>query len=100
MTPIEFEVGDLVQVYDLTLDMTHKAERKIAPRWSGLRIVVLKGINSYKLARLNGMVLERNFHANHLRGFVARPHSKLGELIGSWKSSQLTGLMGEEFRES
>ena len=47
--PIEFEVGDLVQVYDLTLDMTHKAERKIAPRWSGSRIVVSKGINSYKL---------------------------------------------------
>ena len=80
--------------------MTHKAERKIAPRWSGPRIVVSKGINSYKLVRLNGMVLERNFHANHLRGFVACPHSKLGELIGSWKSSQLTGLMGKEFRES
>ena len=46
---IEFEVGDLVQVYDPTLDMTHKAERRIAPRWSGPRVVVLKGINSYKL---------------------------------------------------
>ena len=48
--PIEFEVGDLVQVYNLTLDMMHKAERKIAPRWSEPRIVVSKGINSYKLA--------------------------------------------------
>ena len=50
VTPIKFKVGDLVQVYDLTLDMIDKAERKIAPRWSGPRIVVLKGINSYKLA--------------------------------------------------
>ena len=58
--PIEFEVGDLVQVYNPTLDMMHKAERKIAPRWSGPRIVVSKGINSYKLARLNGNILERN----------------------------------------
>ena len=48
--PIEFEVGDLVQVYDPTLNMMHKPERKIAPRWSGPRIVVLKGINLYKLA--------------------------------------------------
>ena len=40
----------MVQVYDLTLDMIDKAERKIAPRWSGPRIVVLKVINSYKLA--------------------------------------------------
>ena len=70
-TPIEFEVGDLVQVYDPTLDMTHKADRKIVPRWSGPRLVVSKGINSYKLARLNGTILERNFHANHLHGFVA-----------------------------
>ena len=66
VTPIEFKVGDLVQVYNLTLDMTHKAERKIASRWSGPRIVVLKGINSYKLARLNGNIPERNFHVNHL----------------------------------
>ena len=98
--PIEFKVGDLVQVYDPTLDMTHKAERKIAPRWSGPRIVVSKGINSYKLVRFNGTILERNFHATHLRGFVARPHSKLGELIGSWKDSQPMGLTGEEFEES
>ena len=63
---IEFEVGDLVQVYNLTLDMTHKTERKIAPRWSGPRIMVLKGINLYKLAQLNGTILERNFHVNHL----------------------------------
>ena len=66
MTPIEFKVGDLVQVYDPTLNMTHRAERKIAPRWSGPRVVVSKGINLYKLAQLNGTILERNFHTNHL----------------------------------
>ena len=98
-TPIEFEVSDLVQVYDPTLDMTHKADRKIAPRWLGPRLVVSKGINSYKLAQLNGTILERNFHTNHLRGFVAQPHSKLRELIDSWKSDQPTGLTGEEFEE-
>lgn len=36
ITPIVFEVGDLVQVYDSTLDMTLKAERKIAPTVSGI----------------------------------------------------------------
>ena len=85
----------MVQVYDPTLDMTHKAERKIAPRWSGPRIVVSKGINLYKLVRLNG-----TFHVNYLRGFIACPHLKLGELIGSWKDSKLTGLTCEEFKES
>ena len=90
----------MVQVYNLTLDMMHKAERKIALRWSGPRIMVLKGINLYKLAQLNGTILERNFHVNHLQGFVAHPHSKLGEIIGSWKDSKLTRLTGEEFEES
>ena len=99
VTPIEFEVGDMVQVYDATLDMTHKAEKKILPRWSGPRLVVLKGINSYKLARLNGSVLSRDFHVNHLRGFVARPHSKLGELIGESKGlmDRPYELTGEDF---
>ena len=99
VTPIEFEVGDMVQVYDATLDMTHKAEKKILPRWSGPRLVVLKGINSYKLARLNGSVLSKDFHVNHLRGFVARPHSKLGELIGESKGSmdRPYELTGEDF---
>ena len=99
MTPIEFNVGDLVQVYDPTQEMTHKADRKILPRWSGPRLVISKGINSYKLAQLNGTVLERNFHANHLWGFIARPHSKLGELIGSWKDERLSGLSGEVFED-
>ena len=35
VTPIEFNVGDLVQVYDPTQEMTHKADRKILPWWSG-----------------------------------------------------------------
>ena len=97
--PIEFEVRDMVQVYDATLDMTHKAERKILPRWSGPRLMVLKGISSYKLTRLNGTVLNRDFHANHLQGCVARPHSKLGELIGELKGSidRPYKLTGEDF---
>ena len=99
VTPIEFNVRDLVQVYDPTQEMMHKADRKILPRWSGPRLVILKGVNSYKLAQLNGMVLERNFHANHLQGFIARPHLKLGELIGSWKDERLSGLSGEVFEE-
>lgn len=99
VTPIEFNIGDLVQVYDLTQEMMHKADPKILPRWSGPRLVISKGINSYKLAQLNGMVLDRNFHANHLQGFVARPHLKLGELIGSWKDEHLLGLSGEVFEK-
>lgn len=99
VTPIEFNIGDLVQVYDTMQEMMHKADQKTLPRWSGPRLVISKGINSYKLARLNGTALDRNFHANHLQGFVARPHSKLGELIGSWKDECLLGLSGEVFEE-
>lgn len=32
VTPIEFNIGDLVQVYDTMQEMIHKADQKTLPR--------------------------------------------------------------------
>ncbi|KAF8164353.1 hypothetical protein K438DRAFT_1852479 [Mycena galopus ATCC 62051] len=95
--PIQFEVGDLVQAYDPRLDTTHRAERKFVLKWSAPRIVVSRMVNSYTLANLNGTVLKRSFHGNHLRGFVVTPGSRLGDIIGERMPVEKTGLSGEEF---
>ncbi|KAJ7136257.1 hypothetical protein C8R46DRAFT_1234789 [Mycena filopes] len=95
--PIQFEVGDLVQAYDPRLDTTHRAERKLILKWSAPRIVVSRALNSYTLANLNGTVLKRSFHGNHLRGFVVTPNSRVGDIIGERMPVEKTGLSGEEF---
>jgi hypothetical protein len=96
--PVEFKAGDLVQAYDPWLDTTHKAEREIVPRWSALRIVVSKAVNWYTLANLKGTVLDRSFHANHLRGFVVTPNSRVGDIVGERLEVGKTGLSGEDFQ--
>ena len=94
---MELDVGDLVQAYDPRLDTTHRAERKFVLKWSAPRIVVSKAVNSYTLASLNGTVLKRTFHANHLRGFVVTPGSRVGDIVGERMPVDRTGLSGEEF---
>jgi hypothetical protein len=75
--PIQFQVGDLVQIYDTHWDFSVSSDRKLAPRWSAPRIIVSQGTNSYRIARMDGTLIDRNIHANHVRGFVVRPETPL-----------------------
>ena len=52
--PVEFESGQLVQVYNNAADMTFATNRKLVPWLSAPHCVVGKGGNSYHLATLEG----------------------------------------------
>jgi transposase InsO family protein len=73
--PVEFQHGDLVQIYDSKLDMTFETRAKLLPRWSPPRIVTKKILNSYTLSDLEGTELEGTFHARRLRRYIPRSNS-------------------------
>jgi len=65
--PVEFNTGDLVQVYDSKLDTTYETKAKLLPHWSPPRIITDCLLNSYTLCRLDGTELRGTTHAWCLR---------------------------------
>ncbi|KAK1222234.1 hypothetical protein PQX77_014928 [Marasmius sp. AFHP31] len=52
---VVFKKGDFVQVYQRAWDTTFKTERKLVPKWSMLKRVVKRNVNSYVLETLDGL---------------------------------------------
>ena len=61
--PVTFVTGDLVQVYNLKLDMTFESRAKLLPQWSSPRKVTEKHLNSYTLCTQDSRELPGTFHA-------------------------------------
>jgi transposase InsO family protein len=74
---VNFEKGQLVQVYDNKLASTLSTERKIAPMWSPPRRIAERLLNSYKLETLEGTPLDGLYHARRLRRFIPREGTSL-----------------------
>jgi hypothetical protein len=74
---VEFQKGQLVQVYNNKLAQTLSTERKITPLWSPPRRVTERLLNSYKLETLDGASLDGLFNARRLRGFTPREGTEL-----------------------
>ena len=60
--PMDFQVGDYIQVYNSRLDATYKAKAKLLPRWSPPRIITGRLLNSYTLCRPDGTEFNGTFH--------------------------------------
>ena len=74
---VEFQTGQLVQVYQNKVALTLGTERKLTPLWSPPRRVAERLLNSYKLETLEGTPLDGLFHARRLRGFTPREGTTL-----------------------
>ena len=61
-----FKPGQLVQVYDNTLDGTLSTSRKILPRWLAPHRVIEAAGNSYTLQTLEGFLVSGWVHARRL----------------------------------
>jgi len=70
--PVDFQSGDLVQIYNLKLDTTHETKAKLLPRWSPPLIVTDCLLNSYILCRLDGTELRGTTHARWLHRYIPR----------------------------
>src|SRR6266481_2305896 len=68
--PVEFNAGDLVQVYNSKLDVTYETKAKLLPHWSPPRIITDHLLNSYTLCRLDGTELRGTTHAWRLRRYI------------------------------
>ena len=64
--PVEFNKGDLVQVYNSKMDMMYETRVKLLPRWSPPRIITDCLLNSYILCRLDGTELQGTTRCSHL----------------------------------
>ena len=72
-----FTKGQLVQVFDSSLSMTLRTERKLQAMWLGPHRVSERILNSYKLETLEGTPLNGEFNARHLRPFQLRAGTEL-----------------------
>ena len=72
-----FTKGQLVQVFDSSLAMTLRTERKLQAIWLGPHQVSERILNSYKLETLEGTPLEGEFNARRLRAFEPRAGTEL-----------------------
>ena len=68
--PVEFNTGDLVQVYNSKMDVTYETKAKLLPRWSPPRIITDCLLNSYTLCRSDGTELKGTTHTWHLRRYI------------------------------
>ncbi|KIJ11411.1 hypothetical protein PAXINDRAFT_157324 [Paxillus involutus ATCC 200175] len=75
-----FEEGELVQVYNNTLDMMLTNTHKLLPRWSAPRRIIHRVGNSYQLTTLEGFPVGGLIHARRLRKFIPRDGTMLAEL--------------------
>jgi hypothetical protein len=95
---VVFEVRQLVQIHRSDLYNTLSSERKLQPMWSQPKRVIERLTNSYQLEELDGTPITGKFSARRLRGFDARPGTKLWEEERRWKRLKETGE--SERRES
>jgi hypothetical protein len=77
--PVEFTLGDLVEVYTSKLNTLHKTKNKIIPQWSPLQFITNKLLNSYTLVRLDGTELPGTTHARRLRHYIARANGPVDQ---------------------
>ena len=75
--PVTFALSDLVQVYKSKMDQSFETINKIAPKWTGPRIITGKSLDSYTLCTLTGTELQGKFHARRLKRFIPRRGSDL-----------------------
>jgi hypothetical protein len=68
--PEVFGKGDLVQVYDSTMDKSFNTANKLKPRWSTPLMITAKFSNSYALCTLDGSPLPGKYHARRLRHYI------------------------------
>jgi hypothetical protein len=92
---VVFEVGQLVQIHRSDLYNTLSSERKLQPMWSQPKRVIERLTNSYRLEELDGTPITGKFSARGLRGFDARPGTKLWEEERRWKRLKETGEESE-----
>ena len=90
---VEFQKGQLVQVYRNKLALTLGTERKLAPMWSPPHRVAEHLLNSYRLETLQGTPLDGLFNARHLRSFTPREGTELAtqqkkfeDELASWEA--------------
>jgi len=81
--PVEFNVGNMVQVYNSWLDTTYETRAKLMPRWSPPRTVTDRLLNSYMLCKLDGTDLDGTTHARRLRRFIPRRDGPLGHTLAT-----------------
>ena len=74
---VEFQTGQLVQVYQNKVALTLSTECKLTPLWSPPRCVAERLLNLYKLETLEGTPLDGLFHVRRLRGFTPREGTTL-----------------------
>lgn len=72
-----FDIGDIVQWYNDSLDGTYRSDNKIKPRWSMPHIITGKSLNSYTLATLYGTEIPGSFHSRRLRRYIPLRGSNL-----------------------
>lgn len=77
---VVFKEGEFVQVYRSDLDYTFKTEKKLLPKWSAPRRVILRNRNSYQLETLEGFPIPGHFSARRLRRFIPRAGTELEKL--------------------
>ena len=70
--PVEFNTGDLVQVYNSKMDVTYETKAKLLPRWSPPRIITDRLLNSYTLCQSDSTELKGTTHAWRLRRYIPR----------------------------
>jgi len=78
--PVEFNAGDLVQVYNSKLDVTYKTKAKLLPHWSPPQIIADRLLNSYMLRRLDGTELRGMTHARCLCQYIPRRNGPVNHM--------------------
>jgi len=74
---INFEIDDIVQIYNTKLDSSYNSTNKLLPKWSTPHIITAKFLNSYSLSTLNGTPISGSFHSRRLRPFILLRGSNL-----------------------
>jgi len=70
--PVEFETGDLVQVYNSKLEITYETTAKLLLQWSLPRVITSKLLNSYTLCNLDSTELYGTYHVRCLQCYPQR----------------------------
>jgi hypothetical protein len=77
---VNFEIGDLVQIFDSKLEGSYKSVNKLMPKWSKPHIITGKSLNSYTLSTLLGTAIPGLFHSRRLRTYIPLRGSHLDSI--------------------
>jgi hypothetical protein len=77
---VNFEIGDLVQIFDSKLEGSYKSVNKLIPRWSKPHIITGKSLNSYTLSTLLGTAIPGLFHSCRLHTYIPLRGSQLDSM--------------------